>query len=78
MATVRLPNSRLWQKLIKTAYGKLPDRSYAGGTSNGGRHAMIAATRLGDQYDGILASTPVFIYLVQPRLSSTQRSSFVV
>lgn len=46
--------------LIKTAYGKLPDRSYAGGTSNGGRHAMMAATRLGDQYDGILASTPGF------------------
>ncbi len=38
----------------------MPDRSYAGGTSNGGRHAMIAATRLGDQYDGILASTPGF------------------
>ncbi|MDR9623878.1 tannase/feruloyl esterase family alpha/beta hydrolase [Acinetobacter baumannii] len=48
------------KNLIKAAYGKLPDRSYAGGTSNGGRHAMIAATRLGDQYDGILASTPGF------------------
>ena len=46
--------------LIQAAYGKLPDRSYAGGTSNGGRHAMMAATRLGDQYDGILASTPGF------------------
>ena len=48
------------KNLIKAAYGKLPDRSYAGGTSNGGRHAMMAATRLGDQYDGILASTPGF------------------
>ncbi|MFC3902669.1 tannase/feruloyl esterase family alpha/beta hydrolase [Acinetobacter marinus] len=46
--------------LIQRAYGKLPDRSYAGGTSNGGRHAMMAATRLGDEYDGILASTPGF------------------
>ncbi len=27
------------KNLIKAAYGKLPDRSYAGGTSNGGRHA---------------------------------------
>lgn len=48
------------KNLIQAAYGKLPDRSYAGGTSNGGRHAMIAATRLADQYDGILASTPGF------------------
>nr|WP_279052122.1 tannase/feruloyl esterase family alpha/beta hydrolase [Acinetobacter tandoii] len=48
------------KNLIQAAYGKLPDRSYAGGTSNGGRHAMMAATRLADQYDGILASTPGF------------------
>ncbi|CAM4102217.1 tannase/feruloyl esterase family alpha/beta hydrolase [Acinetobacter pragensis] len=48
------------KNLIQAAYGKLPDRSYAGGTSNGGRHAMMAATRLSDQYDGILASTPGF------------------
>lgn len=48
------------KNLINTAYGKFPDRSYAGGASNGGRHAMIAATRLGDQYDGILANTPGF------------------
>ena len=46
--------------LIKFAYGKRPDRSYAGGTSNGGRHAMIAATRLANEYDGILASSPGF------------------
>ena len=46
--------------LIKFTYGKRPDRSYAGGTSNGGRHAMIAATRLANEYDGILASTPGF------------------
>lgn len=48
------------KNLIKLAYGKTPDRSYAGGTSNGGRHAMIAATRLANEYDGILASTPGF------------------
>lgn len=46
--------------LIKQAYGKGPDRSYAGGTSNGGRHAMVAGTRLPNDYDGILASTPGF------------------
>ena len=48
------------KNLIQAAYGKLPDRSYAGGTSNGGRHAMMAATRVANQYDGILASTPGF------------------
>jgi feruloyl esterase len=46
--------------LIKTAYGRGPDRSYFGGCSNGGRHAMIAAARYGDQYDGILAGAPGF------------------
>jgi len=46
--------------LIKTAYGKAPDRSYFGGCSNGGRHALVAAARYGDQYDGILAGAPGF------------------
>lgn len=46
--------------LIKVAYGRGPDRSYFGGCSNGGRHAMIAATRYADQYDGILAGAPGF------------------
>jgi hypothetical protein len=48
------------KELIKTAYGKAPDRSYFGGCSNGGRHAMIAASRYSDQYDGILAGAPGF------------------
>lgn len=44
--------------LIASAYGKGPDRSYIGGCSNGGRHAMVAASRLGDQYDGYLIGAP--------------------
>ncbi|QHE85585.1 tannase/feruloyl esterase family alpha/beta hydrolase [Hydrogenophaga sp. BPS33] len=44
--------------LIANAYGKAPDRSYIGGCSNGGRHAMVAASRLGDQYDGYLIGAP--------------------
>jgi feruloyl esterase len=40
--------------LIQAAYGKAPDRSYIGGCSNGGRHAMVAASRFADQYDGYL------------------------
>jgi len=41
-------------------YGKPPDRSYIGGCSNGGRHAMVAAARFADQYDGFLAGDPGF------------------
>jgi feruloyl esterase len=44
--------------LIASAYGKRPDRSYIGGCSNGGRHAMVAASRVGDQYDGYLVGAP--------------------
>lgn len=44
--------------LIAFAYGKGPDRSYIGGCSNGGRHTMVAASRLGDQYDGYLVGAP--------------------
>lgn len=44
--------------LIAAAYGRPADRSYIGGCSNGGRHAMVAAARLGDQYDGYLVGAP--------------------
>jgi predicted esterase len=44
--------------LIRAAYGKGPDRSYIGGTSNGGRHALVAASRYAAEYDGILANAP--------------------
>ncbi|WP_416820728.1 tannase/feruloyl esterase family alpha/beta hydrolase [Delftia tsuruhatensis] len=43
---------------LQTAYGKGPDRFYLGGCSNGGRHAMVAASRYADQYDGIIAGNP--------------------
>jgi feruloyl esterase len=46
------------KEIIKTAYGKGPDRSYIGGCSNGGRHTMVAAARYADQYDGFLAGAP--------------------
>jgi len=44
--------------LIAAAYGKGPDRSYIGGCSNGGRHALVAAARHGEQYDGYLVGAP--------------------
>lgn len=58
--------------LIRAAYGKGPDRSYIGGTSNGGRHAMVAASRYANEYDGILANAPG-IYL--PRASVANLSN---
>ena len=46
------------KSLIKTAYGKGPDRSYIGGCSNGGRHTFVAMTRTPEAYDGYLAGAP--------------------
>ena len=46
------------KQLIGTAYGKVPDRSYFGGCSNGGRHTFVAAARYPEQYDGYLAGAP--------------------
>jgi dienelactone hydrolase len=46
--------------LIVAAYGRPADRSYIAGTSNGGRHAMVAAARLPDAFDGVLAQAPGF------------------
>ena len=46
------------KSLIATYYGKRPGTSYLVGSSNGGRHAFVAASRVPDEYDGILASTP--------------------
>jgi feruloyl esterase len=48
------------KQLIKTYYGKRPDTSYIVGSSNGGRHAMVVASRYADQYDGFLAGAPGF------------------
>jgi hypothetical protein len=44
--------------VIAAAYGKGPDRSYFGGCSNGGRHALVAAARYANDYDGFLAGAP--------------------
>jgi len=48
------------KSLVRTYYGKPPDKSYLVGTSNGGRHGFVAASRLPGEYDGILASAPGF------------------
>ena len=56
-------NGPVWvvaQALIEQHYGKKPQRNYMAGCSNGGRHAMVAASRYADRYDGILAGAPGF------------------
>ena len=46
------------KQAIAQAYGKGPDRSYFGGCSNGGRHALVAAARYAEEYDGFLVGAP--------------------
>jgi pimeloyl-ACP methyl ester carboxylesterase len=46
------------QSVIARHYGQKPQHNYMAGCSNGGRHALVAATRYGDRYDGILAGAP--------------------
>jgi hypothetical protein len=46
--------------ILVAHYGRKPDFSYYGGCSNGGRHAMVAASRMPEHYDGFLAGDPGF------------------
>ena len=48
------------KQLISRRYGRAPERSYLVGCSNGGRDAMVAATRFADQFDGMVAADPGF------------------
>jgi pimeloyl-ACP methyl ester carboxylesterase len=44
--------------LVASYYGKSVEKAYLVGTSNGGRHGMVAAARDSGSYDGILVTTP--------------------
>jgi hypothetical protein len=46
--------------IIARFYGVAPAYSYMMGCSNGGRHAMVAASRFGERYDGFVAGDPGF------------------
>ncbi len=48
------------RQLITAYYGEAPRRSYMMGCSNGGRHAMVAASRYASQFDGVIAGNPGF------------------
>lgn len=50
----------LAKSILAAHYGKRPDFSYMAGCSNGGRHAMVAASRMPEQYDGYLVGNPGF------------------
>ncbi len=52
--------TRASKGIVERFYGKRPDRSYFVGCSNGGRQAMVAASRLADQFDGVVAANPGF------------------
>lgn len=46
--------------IIRRHYRRKPAYSYMEGCSNGGRHVMVDATRLGGAYDGFIAGDPGF------------------
>lgn len=48
------------EKLVEDYYGQAIAYSYGVGGSNGGRHAMVQATRSPEAFDGILAGFPGF------------------
>lgn len=48
------------KQIVQARYGQAPGRSYLLGCSNGGRDAMVAASRFADQFDGFVAANPGF------------------
>jgi feruloyl esterase len=48
------------RKIIAMHYGREPTYTYMAGCSNGGRHAMVAAARMPEKYDGFLVGNPGF------------------
>ena len=52
--------SPIAKAIIAAHYGRKPDYSYMFGCSNGGRHTMVAASRMPENYDGFLVGDPGF------------------
>lgn len=47
-------------EMVTAYYGEAPAFVYGYGSSNGGRHAMVAAERMPEAFDGLLAGYPGF------------------
>jgi hypothetical protein len=48
------------KEIIGAYYGQAPEYSYFWGCSNGGRDAIVAAERMPEEFDGIVAGNPGF------------------
>lgn len=50
----------LARKMVEAYYEKPVEHAYGIGCSNGGRHAMVAAARMPEAFDGLLVAAPGF------------------
>ncbi|MDI3290475.1 tannase/feruloyl esterase family alpha/beta hydrolase [Polyangium sp. 15x6] len=50
------------QEIVQERYGEQPARKYFEGCSNGGREALIQATRWPEDFDGIVARAPAYSF----------------
>lgn len=50
----------LAEKIVEIRYGRPAEYTYGVGSSNGGRHGLMAATRMPETFDGILSAYPGF------------------
>lgn len=62
------------KELIVAFYGRNPDHSYFMSCSNGGRQALMEASRFPDDYDGVLAGAPAADYtnLIMSMINTVQ------
>ena len=59
--------------LLQEMYGVRPTRRYFGGESQGGRAALMAATRYGNDFDGVVATGPI-AYLTEWMIEGINRT----
>ncbi|MFM9967169.1 MAG: tannase/feruloyl esterase family alpha/beta hydrolase [Burkholderiales bacterium] len=66
--------ARVARFLIRSFYGRLPDRSYHVGCSTGGRQGMVFSQQYPEYFDGIVAGDPVYdlTALTQGEVNSLQ------